>query len=150
MEGHGFSPDLPVYDVDGLGVGKFFVSPALARLVLEPLRREGRRTKASEVIVSRAVESKVLDAAFHVPGARPNSVRDEELLDLSRLTLLWYSSDDLHLCSEDALVVTIERTFLQLRLDVQPDARSTATCSTTQAQNFRRNHRMMVSRVVWQ
>merc|ERR1712232_94383 len=52
--------------------GKIFVEPRLVGRTLAALRKRGRKIQASEIVVSQAFEANVLDAALHIPGARPN------------------------------------------------------------------------------
>jgi len=141
LENHGFSSDLLKYN---LGPGKLFVDHHMAERTLAALRQRGRATQPSEIIVSRAFEAAVLDAALHIPGGRPNRLHKEELLDLTGMKL-WITTDPLHLEFDDCIVV-VERTFLHCPPPLPPDARSAVTNSTTDAHPCALNPRAVALR----
>ena len=79
-----------------LGPGKLFVQPDLAERVLATLRLRRQSLGAGDVVVSRGFEAAVLEAVRRRDG-RPNWVRDEKVLDISRGAYLWLSMEELSL-----------------------------------------------------
>lgn len=90
----------------------------------------------------------MLDAALHVPGARPNHLLRGEPLDLSRHATLWVTSDPVKCADENTVVV--ERTFLKLQVPAPLEAQSAVTKSSSDAHPNMRNPRAVAQRAFWE
>jgi len=168
LERAGFSVD------SNLHRGQMYVGAHLARRVLDVVHSGRVQMTASSIIVSRQFEHAVLDAVKHdLAPARRNFLvgqmdlayfLNEEPLDLTRVHSLWFTDQELSLRalngngtppehraegSDAVLVITVERTFINIR-ELQPeDDGSVVTRSdhvTTRGRPLPRAHRPLTLR----
>jgi len=168
LERAGFSVD------SNLPRGQMYVGAHLARRVLDVVHRGRVQMTASSIIVSRQFEHAVLDAVKHdLAPARHNFLvgqmdlayfLNKEPLDLRRVHSLWFTDQELSLRalsgngtppnhmaegSDAVLVITVERTFINIR-ELQPeDDESVVTMSdhvTTRGRPLPRAHRPLTLR----
>lgn len=135
------------------GPAKMFVDSTLASDVIRALRARGEQLTANMVVVSRAFEHAVLDAALHQERTRTNYVvrqrpvdlsyfKGGEPVDLTRSQHLWLGNDNLQL-GLPSPAYTVHRTFIELadgdrhsvvtRSDGVPERTLTLTAATRPA-----------------